>query len=77
MGIKDTTKTFTMDDLVRSDDAIFSATGITSGDILQGVRFVSGDTALTHTLISRAQTGTVRWVNGKHSISRKPNLVLV
>ena len=77
MGITDTSKTLTMDDLVHSDDAIFSATGITPGDILQGVRFVSGDTALTHTLISRAHTGTVRWVNGKHSISRKPNLVLV
>ncbi len=77
MGIVDTSKTLVMEDLVRADDAIFAATGITSGDFLQGVRFPGDDTALTHTLISRAQTGTVRWINGKHSLSRKPNLVMV
>ncbi len=77
MGIVDASKTLGMEDLVRADDAIFAATGITSGDFLQGVRFPSDDTALTHTLISRAQTGTVRWINGQHSLSRKPNLVMV
>ncbi|PWI57846.1 class II fructose-bisphosphatase [Sulfoacidibacillus thermotolerans] len=77
MGIANPSKVLLMDDLVRSDDAIFAATGITRGDLLQGVRYVGGDIVTTQTLVSRALTGTVRRIEGRHFMSRKPNLVMV
>lgn len=77
MGITDPSKILYLDDLVRSEDAIFTATGITTGDLLQGVKFTGGDIALTHTMIGCARTGTVRVIQTRHNLSRKPNLVVV
>lgn len=72
MGLTEPTRTLLLHDLVQSDDAIFSATGVTSGELLTGVRFLSHDTALTHSIVGRALTGTVRFVTGRHHLSRKP-----
>lgn len=72
MGLSDPTKTLMLDDIVRSDDAIFSATGVTDGDLLRGVRFLANGTATTHSVVGRALTGTVRFVFGRHQLSRKP-----
>lgn len=72
MGLREPTKTLTLNDIVRSEDAIFSATGVTGGELLQGVRFLAHDTALTHSVVGRAMTGTVRFVTGRHHLSRKP-----
>ena len=55
----------TADDLVKSDDCFFSATGVTDGDVLQGVRY-PGQAATTESLIMRSRSGTSRRVLARH-----------
>jgi fructose-1,6-bisphosphatase II len=54
------------DDLVAGDDVFFSATGITDGDVLQGVRYPSAGGATTESLVMRTRSGTVRRVSARH-----------
>ncbi|WP_209123382.1 class II fructose-bisphosphatase [Alkalihalobacillus sp. BA299] len=75
MGIEDPTRVLMMDDLVKGDDAIFAATGVTDGELLKGVRY-KGVTAVTQSLVMRAKSGTVRFIDGKHSMKKKPDLVI-
>jgi fructose-1,6-bisphosphatase II len=74
MGL-DVNHVLRMEDLVRGDDAIFAATGVTDGELLKGVQF-KGSRAKTHTIVMRAKSGTVRFVDGSHSLKKKPNLVM-
>jgi fructose-1,6-bisphosphatase II len=53
-------------DLVAGDDVFFSATGVTDGDVLQGVRFPSAGGASTESLIMRTRSGTVRRISAQH-----------
>jgi fructose-1,6-bisphosphatase II len=71
MGITDIDHVLTMEELVRGDDAIFAATGVTDGDLLNGVRFISKNQARTQTIVMRAKTGTVRFVDAIHNLNRK------
>ncbi|MDD2442905.1 MAG: class II fructose-bisphosphatase [Desulfotomaculaceae bacterium] len=71
MGITDVKRILTMDDLVTGDDAIFSATGITDGELLRGVRFYGGERAETHSVVMRAKTGTIRFIRAVHMLTRK------
>lgn len=75
MGIEDVNKVLYMDDLVKGDDAIFAATGVTDGELLRGVRY-NGDNAKTESMVLRALSGTVRFIDGKHVLPRKPNLTI-
>ena len=70
MGLKDIKSVLTLNDLVSSDDVIFSATGITDGDLLRGVRYF-GEKATTHSIVMRSKTGTVRLVEATHMLERK------
>jgi fructose-1,6-bisphosphatase II len=54
------------DDLVCGDDVFFSATGITDGDVLQGVRYPSAGGATTESLVTRSRSGTVRRIRATH-----------
>lgn len=72
MGITDVNRVLYMDDLVRGDDAIFAATGVTDGELLRGVRMIGKSRARTHSLVMRAKTGTVRFVEALHDLTRKP-----
>ncbi len=72
MGVHDVRKVLMMDDLVKGEDAIFAATGVTDGELLRGVRFIGKSRAKTHSLVMRAKTGTVRFVEAIHDLSRKP-----
>ncbi|CVK18696.1 MULTISPECIES: class II fructose-bisphosphatase [Sporomusa] len=74
MGITDINKVFTLDDLVKGDEVIFAATAITQGDLLNGVRYFGGG-ARTHSLVMRASTGTVRFVDAIHKFEKKPMLI--
>jgi len=76
MGISDPSKVLYLDDLVRGDDAIFAATGVTDGELLKGVHFLSKDRAETHTIVMRAKTGTLRYVRAIHYLPGKPYLVM-
>jgi fructose-1,6-bisphosphatase II len=53
------------DDLVSGEDVFFSATGVTDGDVLQGVRYRAGR-ATTESLVMRSRSGTVRRVSARH-----------
>ena len=54
------------DELVAGEDVFFSATGITDGDVLQGVRYPSAGGATTESLVMRSRSGTVRRVRATH-----------
>jgi len=69
-GIKDLNRKYEKDDLAHGD-VMFSATGVTSGALLKGVRRFAGG-AITHTLIMRSKTGTVRTIEAHHNFVRKP-----
>ncbi|SDI47390.1 class II fructose-bisphosphatase [Natribacillus halophilus] len=74
MGIEDTGKILKMDDLVGGEDCIFAATGITDGELLKGVHYKSTK-ASTQSVVMRAKSGTVRFVDGKHNVDKKPDFV--
>jgi fructose-1,6-bisphosphatase II len=59
----------TVDDLVRSDDAFFACTGITPGQLLDGVTF-DGKGAVTDSLMMRSKSGTVRSIRARHSLHK-------
>ncbi len=74
MGLSDPQQLLLMDDLIRGEDVIFAATGITDGDFLQGVRYL-GTTATTHSLVMRSVTGTIRFIKATHQLRLKPHYV--
>jgi fructose-1,6-bisphosphatase II len=62
----DLSKRLTVDDLVAGEDVFFSATGVTDGDVLQGVRYQGDQGATTESLVMRSRSGTVRRVSAQH-----------
>jgi len=65
----DAREVLTVNDLVRSDDCFFAATGISGGDFLRGVGY-SAKYAVTHSLVLRGKTGTLRYVESYHNMDR-------
>jgi fructose-1,6-bisphosphatase II len=59
----------TTDTLVQGDNCFFAATGITDGELLNGVRYVSGG-ARTQSLVMRSRSGTVRLIDARHRIDK-------
>jgi len=59
-------RVLTHDDLVRGEDVFFSATGVTDGDVLQGVRYEGTRGASTESLVMRSRSGTVRRIQSRH-----------
>lgn len=68
-GIEDLDRIYRLDDLARGD-CIFAATGVTDGSLLDGVkrlRRANGAAIITtHSVVMRASSGTVRWIEGEH-----------
>jgi fructose-1,6-bisphosphatase II len=62
----DVAKVLTQDDLVKGENAFFSATGVTDGDVLDGVRYVGRGGATTESLVMRSRSGTVRRIQSRH-----------
>ncbi|MGZ4299157.1 MAG: class II fructose-bisphosphatase [Solirubrobacteraceae bacterium] len=62
----DLDQVLTCDDLVQGENAFFSATGVTDGDVLQGVRYQGDRGATTESLVMRSRSGTVRRVHARH-----------
>jgi len=62
----DLERVLTADDLVAGEDVFFSATGVTDGDLLQGVRYQGDHGATTESLVMRSRSGTVRRVSARH-----------
>ncbi|NUO98457.1 MAG: class II fructose-bisphosphatase [Nonomuraea sp.] len=63
----DLSQVLTTNDLVRSDDVFFAATGITQGELMQGVRFRAG-AAVTSSLVMRGRSGTIRKIESEHQL---------
>jgi fructose-1,6-bisphosphatase II len=57
------------DDLVASDDVFVAATGVTTGALLRGVRYVT-DGAVTDSIVMRSRSGTVRRIEARHQLSK-------
>jgi fructose-1,6-bisphosphatase II / sedoheptulose-1,7-bisphosphatase len=68
-GIKDLNRKYNLLDLAKGD-VMFAATGVTSGTMLQGVRRFAGG-AVTHSMVMRSKTGTVRIIEAQHNFERK------
>jgi fructose-1,6-bisphosphatase II len=69
MGHGDESRVYRTEDLASGEHLVFAATGVTSGDLLQGVRFFGGG-ARTHSLVMAYQTKTVRFVDTVHMFDR-------
>ncbi len=76
MGISDINKVLTMDDLVKGDDVMFTATAVTDSDMLRGIQYFANG-ARTHSISMRYKTGTVRFVDTIHSFSKGPLAVKI
>jgi fructose-1,6-bisphosphatase II len=70
----DLERVLAVEDLVQGQDVFFSATGVTDGDVLQGVRY-DGGAATTESLVMRARSGTVRRVTARHDRAKLRGLV--
>jgi fructose-1,6-bisphosphatase II len=66
----DLSRVLTCDDLVAGQDVFFSATGVTDGDVLQGVRYQGDRGATTESLVMRSRSGTVRRISARHDRSK-------
>jgi fructose-1,6-bisphosphatase II len=62
----DLEKVLDVNELVKGEDVFFSATGVTDGDVLQGVRYQGGGAATTESLVMRTRSGTVRRITARH-----------
>ncbi len=72
MGINDVNKILFMEDLAKGNEIFFAATGISDGDFLKGVVYYENNTAKTHSMVTRAETGTIRFVEAIHKLDKKP-----
>jgi fructose-1,6-bisphosphatase II len=69
----DVDKVYTMEDLLDSDDVFFAATGVSSGELLKGIRYFSGGVQ-TQSVAMRCRSGTVRWIDSWHNFERLDKL---
>ena len=69
LGHADETRVYRTEDLASGDNLVFAATGVTGGDLLQGVRFFGGG-ARTHSLVMAYQAKQVRFVDTVHMFDR-------
>lgn len=70
MGIKDVNKVLTLDDLVKGDDCIFSATAITDTPMMRGVQYFGGG-ARTMSVVMRYRSGTIRFIDTFHRFNKE------
>ena len=70
MGIADPKKIYEIEDMARGD-VMFAGTGVTSGAMLRGVRRY-GHGAVTHSIVMRSKSGTIRYIEAHHNFATKP-----
>ena len=71
MGITDFDRCYNLEDLAKGS-VMFCATGVTDGPMLRGVRVLSGHKAMTHSVVMRSKTGTIRRIEAEHNLTLKP-----
>ncbi|MGL5313408.1 MAG: class II fructose-bisphosphatase [Peptostreptococcaceae bacterium] len=72
---EDLEKVLSIEDLAKGDNLFFAATGITDGDLLSGVINVGENRAKTQSVVMRAKTGTIRFVDAIHNLDKNDILV--
>jgi fructose-1,6-bisphosphatase class II len=70
MGIANIDKVYKIDELA-AGNVMFCATGVTQGTFLNGVRYFGGG-ALTHSVVMRSESGTIRHIEAEHHFDKKP-----
>jgi fructose-1,6-bisphosphatase II / sedoheptulose-1,7-bisphosphatase len=73
LGITDLDRIYTLEELAQGD-VMFTATGVTDGTMLKGVRRM-GNRIFTQSIVMRSKTGTVRLIEAEHNISLKAGVV--
>jgi fructose-1,6-bisphosphatase II len=63
------TEVYDIKKLVGDGDTFFAATGVTDGELLQGVHYFGGG-ATTESLVMRSYSGTIRWINARHNFQQ-------
>ncbi|MEG1868079.1 MAG: class II fructose-bisphosphatase [Clostridiales bacterium] len=76
LGVADDEKLLTLEDMAAGEEIMFAATGISTGPLLRGVVY-DGVGATTHSLVLRAKTGTMRFVETIHDFSKKPLINII
>jgi fructose-1,6-bisphosphatase II / sedoheptulose-1,7-bisphosphatase len=71
--VTDLNRKYSLNELARGD-VMFAATGVTTGTMLQGVRRFAGG-AVTHSVIMRSKSGTVRYIEAHHNFRRKTGFI--
>ncbi len=69
----DLDKIYHIDDLVKGDEVLFSATGVSNGELLRGVSYHANNIADTDTLVLRLPSGTIRKISSTHKLDQKPD----
>lgn len=72
MGLQDLQKSFSLEELARGQ-VMFSATGVSDGPLLKGVRTLPGNKAMTHSVVMRSKSGTIRHIEAEHNLHLKPS----
>ncbi|WP_211850895.1 class II fructose-bisphosphatase [Plastoroseomonas hellenica] len=70
MGITDPKRVYDLEEMAKGD-VMFAATGVTTGPMLRGVRRHAAG-AVTHSIVMRSKSGTVRYIEGQHNFALKP-----
>jgi fructose-1,6-bisphosphatase II len=70
LGEAEPSSVFGVDDLVQGESAIFCATGISDSSLLPGVK-LKGPTAITHSILMRARSRTIRYIQAVHDLRQK------
>jgi fructose-1,6-bisphosphatase II len=70
VGDAELTRVYRIDDLVRGDSALFCATGISDSSLLPGVK-LTGTKAITHSILMRARSRTIRYIRAVHDLGHK------
>lgn len=72
----DAHKVYTTDDMVKGDEVVFAATGVSYGELLDGVKYQENGKASTHSLVLRSETGTIRFIEAIHTLDKKPEYAI-
>jgi len=70
LGVDNIDDVLKIDDLVRTDNVYFAATGITESDLLKGVVYYENEVATTHSIVMRSKTGSIRFVEARHALKK-------
>jgi fructose-1,6-bisphosphatase II len=65
-------KVLLLEDLAKGNEVYFAATGVSDGDLLKGVKYLAHNKCITHSVIMRSETGTIRFIEAIHDMEKKP-----